>query len=316
MPDLRFDDRVAVVTGAGRGLGRAYALLLASNGAKVVVNDIGAKTSGEGVDAGPAEQVVEEIRAGGGDAVACLESVATPEGGEAIIRTALDRWGRIDVLIPNAGNLRYGFMREIPREDFEAVVGVHLWGAYNLVRPAFPLMCEAGYGRIVLISSISGLYGNVRCANYAVSKTGMVGFCNVLALEGADHGVKCNVMAPGSITRMAAAWDTSQYPSTMAPENVAPAVGWLAHESCSITGEILTSIAGRVARMFLAETQGVFRETWTMEEIGRQIEAIRDANHPLAFAPVPAGLAEHVGYSFDMARRGTGQGARGAEAPA
>lgn len=301
--ELRFDDRVAVVTGAGRGLGRAYALLLASKGAKVIVNDIGASLGGEGTDAGPAEEVVREIRAAGGEATACIESVATPEGGEAIIKAALDQYGRVDILIPNAGNVRYGSMKAISRETFEAVLNVHVWGTYNVVRPAFALMCEAGYGRIVLTSSISGIYGNFNCANYAVSKTGMIGLCNVLALEGAAEGVKCNVIAPGSITRMAAAWDTSQYPDTMTPEMIAPVVAWMSHESCSITGEILTSIAGRVAKIFVGETPGVFRDDWTVEEVGRQIDAIRDVAAPLIFPPVPNGIRDHIGYSFERARK-------------
>ena len=208
MAELRFDNRVAVITGAGRGLGREYALLLGSKGAKVVVNDLGAELNGEGMDAGPAEQVAQEIRAAGGDAIACTDSVATRAGGKAIIDMALDHYGRLDILIPNAGNLRYGSMKEISHEDFEAVLDVHLWGAFNVVRPAFPLMCNAGYGRIVLTSSISGLYANLRgVANYAVAKTSMIGLCNVLALEGAAEGVKCNIIAPGSVTRMAGAVD-------------------------------------------------------------------------------------------------------------
>ena len=154
MADLRFDGRVAVVTGGGRGLGRSYALLLASRGAKVVVNDPGGSLDGEGVDSGPAESVVSEITAAGGQAVACTESVSTPEGGDSIVRTALDHYGRLDILVHNAGNVRGGSLKEMSYEDFDAVLDVHLRGAFNVVRPAFPLMCEAGYGRIVLTSSI------------------------------------------------------------------------------------------------------------------------------------------------------------------
>jgi NAD(P)-dependent dehydrogenase (short-subunit alcohol dehydrogenase family) len=304
MSDLSFAGRVAVITGAGRGLGREYALLLASKGAKVVVNDLGAELNGDGVDAGPAEQVVREIRAAGGDAVACTDSVATQQGGQAIIDAALKHYGRIDILIPNAGNLRYGSMREISHEDFAAVLDVHLWGAFNLVRPAFPLMCKANHGRIVLTSSISGLYANLRgVANYAMSKTSMIGLCNVLALEGADYGVKCNIIAPGSVTRMAGKVDQSDYPDTMGPEMVAPAVGWMAHESCSITGEILTSIAGRIARMFIAETPGVYQRKWTIEQVGKQIEAIRQADAPVMFPPVPSGCGDHIRYSIEMGAR-------------
>jgi NAD(P)-dependent dehydrogenase (short-subunit alcohol dehydrogenase family) len=306
MSELRFDNRVAVITGAGRGLGREYALLLASRGAKVIVNDVGAELNGEGVDSGPAEQVVQVIRAAGGDAFACTDSVATSEGGQAIINAALDRYGRIDMLIPNAGNLRYGSMKEITHEDFAAVLDVHLWGAFNVVRPAFPLMCKAGYGRIVLTSSISGLYANLRgVANYAMSKTSMIGLCNVLALEGAADGVKCNVIAPGSVTRMAGRVDQTNYPDTMGPEMVAPAVGWLCHESCSITGEMLTSIAGRIAKMFIAETPGVYSRSWTIEQVGKEIDAIRKADAPVAFPPVPNGIAEHIRYSIDMAAKAT-----------
>ncbi len=150
MTNRRFDGRVAVITGAGRGLGREYARLLASQGAKVVVNDNGGSMRGEGADAGPAEQAVREIKSSGGDAIACTASVATPEGGKAIIDAAFEHYGRIDILIHNAGNVRRGSLQEISQEDFEAVVGVHLMGAFHVVRPAFPAMCKAGYGRIVL----------------------------------------------------------------------------------------------------------------------------------------------------------------------
>jgi NAD(P)-dependent dehydrogenase (short-subunit alcohol dehydrogenase family) len=309
VPELRFDDRVAVITGAGRGLGRAYALLLASQGAKVVVNDVGAELNGDGVDASPADQVVREIKAAGGDAIASIDSVATPEGGQAIIDGALERYGRIDILVANAGNVRYSSMKEISREDFKSVLDVHLWGTFNVVRPVFPLMCKAGYGRIVLTSSISGLYANLRgVVNYAVAKTGMIGLCNVLALEGAAEGVKCNIIAPGGVTRMGGALDRTQFPDTMEPEVVAPAVGWLSHESCSITGEILTSIAGRIAKIFLAETPGVYRRRWTIEEVGKQMDTIRNTSSPVVFPSVPSGMADHIRYSFEMGKRdATGQ---------
>jgi NAD(P)-dependent dehydrogenase (short-subunit alcohol dehydrogenase family) len=303
MSELSFEHRVAVITGAGRGLGRAYALLLASRGAKVVVNDPGASVKGDGVDTGPAQQVVEEINAAGGEAVACTESVATAAGGQAIIQAALDHYGRIDVLIHNAGNVRYGSLKEITYEDFDAVLDVHLRGAFHVVRPAFPLMCKAGYGRIVLTASIGGLYGNHNVVNYGVSKAGMIGLSNVVALEGAAEGVKCNIIVPGAVTRMADGLDTSAYPP-MQPELVAPIVGWLAHESCSSTGEMLIAIAGRVAKAFVAETPGVYRDAWTMQQVGEQIESIRDTKAPLIFPVVPSGFIDHLGYSFEMARRG------------
>jgi NAD(P)-dependent dehydrogenase (short-subunit alcohol dehydrogenase family) len=303
MGDLRFDNRVAVVTGAGRGLGRAYARLLASKGAKVVVNDNGGTLTGDGADAGPAHDVVDEITAAGGEAVACTESVATPDGGKAIVQAALDSYGGIDVLVHNAGNVRRGSLKEMTYEDFDSVVDVHLRGAFHVVRPAFPLMCEAGYGRIVLTSSIGGLYGNHGVANYAVAKAGMIGLSNVVALEGADEGVKCNVIVPGALTRMAEGLDTSAYPP-MEPELVAPVVGWLANESCSVTGQMFVAIAGRVARAVIAESPGVYRPSWSIEKVGEEMDAIRHAGAPLIFPVVPDGHADHIRYSFEMACRG------------
>jgi NAD(P)-dependent dehydrogenase (short-subunit alcohol dehydrogenase family) len=300
--DRRFDGRVAVITGAGRGLGREYARLLGSKGARVVVNDPGASVKGEGLDAGPAQEVVREIMALGGDAIACTESVATPEGGKAIIAAALDRYGRIDILIHNAGNVRYGSLEELTQEDFEAVVRVHLMGAFHVVRPAFPVMCKAGYGRIVLTSSIGGLYGTQNVVNYGVSKAAMIGLNNVVALEGATRGVKCNIIAPGAVTRMAEGLDTSQYPP-MGPELVAPVVGWLAHESCSITGEMLISMGGRVARALIAETQGVYQPSWSIDDVAERIDAIRDTTKLWMLPPVPSGYVDHLQRSFDMARK-------------
>ena len=303
MPELRFDGRVAVVTGAGRGLGRAYAELLASKGANVVVNDSGGGLGGEGADHGPASDVVREITAAGGEAVTCVESVATPEGGKAIVQAALDNYGRVDILVHNAGIVRRGSLSEMTYEDFEAVVDVHLRGAFHVLRPAFPVMTEAGYGRVVLTSSIGGLYGNRGVANYAVSKAGMIGLSNVVALEGAASGVKCNVIVPGALTRMAEGLDTSSYPP-MDPGLVAPVVGWLAHETCSITGEMLVAIAGRVARAVIAETPGVYRPSWSIEEVGEEMDAIRCATAPLIFPVVPNGHADHIRYSFAMAGHG------------
>lgn len=301
MTDLGFDGRVAVITGAGRGLGRAYARLLAARGAKVVVDDPGGSVKGEGADAGPAEQVVGEIRAAGGEAVACLESVATPEGGRAIVQAALDHYGRLDILIHNAGNVRYGSLKEISHEDFRAVVDVHFMGAFHVVRPAFPVMCDAKYGRIVLTSSIGGLYGNHRCVNYGMAKAGLIGLNNVAALEGEAEGVKCNVIVPAAVTRMAEGLDTSRYPP-MDPELVAPAVAWLAHERCRVSGEMFVAVAGRIARAYLAETQGAYRPSWTIRAVDEAIDEIRDATEPLAFGL--HGHVEHLTYSFQRARKG------------
>ena len=308
MSELRFDGRVAVVTGAGRGLGCAYAQLLASRGAKIVANDHGGSLSGDGADSGPAEQVVDAIRADGGEAVASTASVATRDGAAAIIATALDRYGRIDILIHNAGNVRRGSLKEMSYSDFDAVLDVHLRGAFNVVRQAFPVMCAAGYGRIVLTSSIGGLYGNRDVANYAAAKAGVIGLANVAALEGAADGVTCNVIVPAAVTRMAEGIDTSVYPP-MGPELVAPVVGWLAHESCSVSGEMFIALAGRVARAVIAESPGVYRGSWTVEDVGVHLDAIRNVEAPLVFPVLPDGHNEHIRYSFGLAHRSNDQGA-------
>ncbi|OMC43403.1 short-chain dehydrogenase [Mycolicibacterium fortuitum] len=301
MSTLRFDERVAVITGAGRGLGREYALLLASKGAKVVVNDPGGSLSGDGADTAPAQQVVDEITTAGGEAIAVTDSVATAEGGQAIIDKAVERFGRIDILIHNAGTVRRGSLKELTYNDFEAVLDVHLRGAFHVVRPAFPLMCDSGYGRVVLTSSIGGLYGNHEVANYAAAKAGILGLCNVVALEGAADGVLCNAIIPGAVTRMAEGLDTSAYPP-MGPDLVAPAVGWLAHETCSVTGEYFVAIAGRLARAAVVESPGVYQPSWSMEQVGEQMARIRDLSEPVVFPVVPDGHTEHIRYSFGAAQ--------------
>ncbi len=303
MADLRFDNRVAVITGAGRGLGRAYAQLLGARGAKVVVNDLGAAIKGEGLDSGPAEQVAQEIRDAGGEAMANTDTVATQQGGAAIIQAAMDHFGRIDILVHNAGNVRYGSLKEISQEDFDAVLDVHLRGGFHVLRPAFPLMCKAGYGRIVLTSSIGGLYGNKNVVNYGVAKAGLIGLANVAALEGAAEGVTCNVIVPSAVTRMADGLDTSKYPP-LGPELVAPAVAWLCHESCTLSGEMLIAVGGRMARAYVSETTGIYQPEWTIEAVGEQIDAIRNTKQSVVFPAVPAGHSDHLRYSFAMATAG------------
>jgi NAD(P)-dependent dehydrogenase (short-subunit alcohol dehydrogenase family) len=307
MSELRFDGRVAIVTGGGRGLGREYALLLASRGAKVVVNDPGGALTGAGSDGGPAADVVAEITEGGGEAASCTDSVATPEGGKAIVEAALERYGRVDIVIHNAGNVRRAPLRDMSIDEFDAVLDVHLRGAFHVVQPAFGPMCDAGYGRIVLTSSIGGLYGNHDVANYAVAKSGVLGLSNVAAIEGAAHGVKSNVIVPAAVTRMAEGIDTSAYPP-MGADLVAPAVGWLAHESCSVSGEIVVALAGRVARAAVVESPGVYRPTWSVEQVGTDIDAIRDLSAPVEFPVLPDGHTDHIRYSFGMAAQEAARG--------
>jgi len=300
MAERRFDDRVAVITGAGRGLGREYALLLASLGARVVINDNGSALAGDGSDASVAQAVVDEIVAAGGEAVACTESVATPEGGRAIIEAALDSFGKLDILIHSAGNTRFDDFAEISHEAFRSIVDVHLLGGFNVTRPAFPIMCKAGYGRVVLTGSIGGLYTMPQTAGYAVSKSGMIGLNNVIAIEGAQRGLKSNIILPGATTRMAEGLDTSQYPP-MGPELVAPVVGYLSHEDCAVTGELYVSMSGRVARAYVTETRGAYRPEWTIDEVADNLDEIRDTAETWTFHPAENGFSEHLTRSFQMA---------------
>ncbi len=299
MSEMRFDDRVAVVTGGGRGLGRAHALLLASRGAKIVVNDPGVSMSGDATDEGPAEELAREIRAAGGEAIANTDSVATPAGGKAIIAAALDSYGRVDILIHSAGNVRRGMLTELSDEDFNAVLDVHLRGAYHVVREAFPHMMAQRYGRIVLTSSINGIYGKSNNANYSICKSGMMGLSNTAAIEGQNDDVKSNLIVPAAVTRMSDGIDTSQFPP-MEPEMVAPMVAYLCHESCAVSGEMYVAMAGRLARAYIAETPGLYQPEWTIEQVAEHIDAIRTSDQPLEFTPVPDGQLDHLMYSFKM----------------
>jgi NAD(P)-dependent dehydrogenase (short-subunit alcohol dehydrogenase family) len=305
MEELRFDGRVAVITGAGRGLGRAYALLLASRGAKVVVNDPGVSRHGEGLDAGPAQDVVDEIGRAGGGAIVSTHSVATPEGGQEIVGTAIERFGRIDILIHNAGINRPGLLHEITWEKFSAVLAVHLNGAFHAVSAALPAMYEAGFGGVVLTSSIAGLYGDRRNGAYSTAKAGLIGLSNVLAIEGAEHGVTCNAVVPAAVTRLSEGIDTSSFP-TMTPAQVAPLVAWLVHESCTTTGETLVSLAGRMAKAFIAETRGAWQADWSIEDVAAQMELVSDRTGLQTFPAYPKGFYDHLEHSFDMARLGGG----------
>jgi NAD(P)-dependent dehydrogenase (short-subunit alcohol dehydrogenase family) len=301
MSGRRFDGRVVVITGAGRGLGRAYAELLAGLGAKVVVNDNGSSMAGSGSDAGPAQEVVAAIKAAGGEAVACTDSVATREGGQAIVEAALDSFGRIDVLIHNAGNSLFAPLAEIAYEDFRRSLDIHLLGGFHVVQPAFARMLAAGYGRVVLTGSIGGLYTMPQTVQYAVAKSGMIGLNNAISIEGAERGVRSNIILPGAVTRMAEGLDTSLYPP-MGPELVAPVVGWLAHEDCQSSGEMYIAVGGRVARAYIAESEGVYRPSWTIDEVAEDIDAIRDESRQWLF-PQATGFGDHLARSFAMAAK-------------
>ncbi|KPF91850.1 short-chain dehydrogenase [Novosphingobium sp. AAP83] len=302
MDKLRFDGRVAVITGAGRGLGRSYALLLASRGCKVVVNDNGSASRGDEIVANPADQVVAEIIAAGGEAVSCAESVAMPEGAAAIIQSAIDAWGRIDILIHNAGNVRYGTIAELSIEDFNAVTDVHFKGGFYLAKAAMPHMIAAKYGRVVLTSSCSGFYGSKTTVNYGMSKAGLMGLNNVIALEGGEHGIRSNTIVPAAVTRMADGLDTSAYPP-LEPELVAPMVAWLVHESCPVSGEHFVAGGGRMGRAWTVESKGLWQAEWSVEDIAANIDTIRNSPEQWLFAPYPSGMSDHLGETFKWAHR-------------
>lgn len=301
MDEMRFDDRVVIVTGAGGGLGREYALLLASRGAKVVINDLGTSRTGEGADIGMAQAVVDEIHASGGEAIANGDSVATAEGCQSMVNAALDAWGKVDILIHNATINRRGSFRDLSFEDFSAVLDVHLSGAFHLAKEVFPRMCDAGYGRIVLVASIAGLYGERDVAAYCTAKGAINGLAYALALEGLEHGVGVNCIVPAAKTRLVEGRDVDGFPP-WGPEFVAPAVGWLAHEDCTVTGKLLVSLAGRMAEAYVCETSGVCQSEWTIEDVASRRDEIYDRTQSVAFSPVPKGFHEHLAYSFDMVR--------------
>jgi NAD(P)-dependent dehydrogenase (short-subunit alcohol dehydrogenase family) len=274
-PPLTFDNRVAVVTGAGGGLGRSHALELARRGARVVVNDLGGSVDGSGASTGPAHDVVAEIIAAGGEAVADGNSVATVEGGAAIIQTAIDAFGQIDILINNAGILRDKAFHNLTPELLEPVLDVHLRGAFHTTLAAWKLMRTQGYGRIVNTTSNSGLLGNFGQANYGAAKMGLVGLTRVLGIEGAKFNVKCNAIAPVAYTRMTAELMPG-FEDKLQPEQVTPIVMFLAHEDCPVTGEIYSAGGGVVARYFIALTQGYVNPDLTVEDVRDHFDQIRD----------------------------------------
>jgi 3-hydroxy-3-methylglutaryl CoA synthase/NAD(P)-dependent dehydrogenase (short-subunit alcohol dehydrogenase family)/putative sterol carrier protein len=241
---IRFDGRVAVVTGAGAGLGRVYALELAKRGAKLVVNDLGGARDGSGRSATPADQVVDEIRALGGEAVASYDSVSTVQGGEAIIRKAVDSFGRVDIVINNAGILRDKTLAKMEPVEWDLVMSVHLDGAFHVTRPAFLRMREQGFGRIVVTTSAAGLYGNFGQSNYAAAKMGLVGFMNALKLEGEKHDIRVNAVAPIAATRLTEDILAPELLERLKPEFIAPMVLYLCSEACTETGMIFNAGMG------------------------------------------------------------------------
>jgi len=273
MSDLRFEGRVAIITGAGGGLGRSHALELARRGAHVLVNDLGGAVDGSGSSMSAADRVVDEITALGGTAASNHDSVATPQGGRAIVQAAIDAFGRVDILVNNAGILRDKAFHKMDETMIEAVIDVHLKGALYVTQPAYRLMREQGYGRIVNTSSASGLFGNFGQANYGAAKAGLAGLTRVLALEGASHGIKVNAIAPIAATRMTEDI-LGDLAAKVSPDSVSPMVAYLAHEECMVNGHVYSVAGGRIARIFVAETHGVVLGVNTPEEIRSKLSLI------------------------------------------
>ena len=290
MSEIRFDGRVAIVTGAGGGLGKTYALELAQRGAQVVVNDLGGAADGSGGAAAPADQVVKEIEEAGGTAVANYDSVATPEGGEAIVKTATDNFGKVDIVINNAGILRDKTFAKLEPADLEIVLDVHLKGGFYVSQPAFRIMKENGYGRFIFTTSAAGMLGNFGQTNYAAAKMGLVGLNNVLALEGAKYNIKSNVICPIAATRLT---KELGIPDVLDPECVTPMVTYLASENCEISHEVISAGGGRFARMFVGLAPGWIKGAGavaTPEEIEANLEAIRNPEGYI----IPGSIADEM----------------------
>jgi NAD(P)-dependent dehydrogenase (short-subunit alcohol dehydrogenase family)/putative sterol carrier protein len=271
--EIRFDGRVAIVTGAGGGLGRVYALEFARRGAKVVINDFGGARDGAGLGAaGPADKVVDEIKALGGEAVANYDNVATPNGGENIVKTAVDAFGKVDILVNNAGILRDKGILKMEPENWQAVLDVHLNGAFHVTRPAFSVMRDHGYGRIIMTTSAAGLYGNFGQSNYSSAKLGLVGFMNTLKLEGIKYNIKVNTIAPIAASRLTEDILPPDLLAKMNPAYVAPIVLYLGSEECNETGRIYNCGAGFYNRAAMMTSPGA------VVGAGKKIPSVEDVS--------------------------------------
>ena len=283
MSGLRFDGRVAAVTGAGRGIGRAYALLLGQLGAKVVVNDLGGSTLGRGQDTGPADEVVEQIQAAGGTAAANYGDVSTVDGGKSVIDTAVEEFGAIDIVVNNAGNMVWGSLPDATAETIEAHWAVHVRGSFNTLRAAWPYFLEKDYGRVVLTTSV-GMFGLPDNIGYAIAKASMIGMARSLTVGRGDANININCVAPNAVTRLGARTAAEQAAQeamapVMDPALVAPMVAYLVHESCNVSGEAYVAGAGRFARLFVGVTAGYMHPGLagvTVDDVAANWAAIND----------------------------------------
>lgn len=295
MGELRFDNQVAVVTGGGRGLGRAYAELLAQRGAAVVINDPGVAATGDSASPGPADECVAAILAAGGRALANYASVGDNAGARSIVEQALDEFGRLDVVINNAGIPLHKTFDECEIEDYERLMNVHFFGTVRVTKAAWPIMKKAGYGRVVNTTS-STIFGLPSWSAYGAAKGAIFSFTRTIAAEGAAHGIHVNAIAPGAGTRMseASGLDAKRLEwmqKTLPPSIVAPAAAYLAHSSCTLQGAVLSSAGGRVDRYYIGETDGIFSPTLTLEEVQGRIAEIADFSTFVPFATTEESIA-------------------------
>lgn len=291
---VRLDGQVALVTGAGRGLGRAYAIDLAKHGAKVVVNDFGGSVSGEGADDTPAQLVVNEIKAAGGDAVANAGDVGSYEDCYAMVKQAMDQWGRLDAVVANAGILRDLALHNMSEQDWDLVLRVHLKQCYNLIHHSWPVFRQQAYGRVVMATSGSGLLGNFGQGNYGAAKAGMYGLMNVAKIEGEKYNIMVNLISPGAQTRMTANLagrnpDDPERAQVMAPDHVAPAVTYLCSPQCQESGICIDASGGRYGRTAIVRNEGVkydaheFKDADWFESNWKAITDLSDAKVPWSF---------------------------------
>lgn len=308
MKKISFDGQAVVVTGAGSGLGRSYALEIARRGGSVVVNDLGGSVKGEGACSEMADAVVEEIRSGGGKAVANYSDVASAEGGQQMIASALETFGRVDAVIANAGNFRMAKFDALSASDLMALLTVHIVGSWNVAQAAWPHMKAQGYGRLVFTASSVGLFGTQSLAAYGTAKGGIMGLMHNLSYEGAPHGILCNAIMPNAFTRMTAAVTpddlggnpySAQIPETFAPEFAQGLATFLASRDCATTHGLYSSLGGRIARVFIGVTngyQGSRKEPLSAEDIAAHWQDIRDDN--LGYA-IPADVTDEFRYVIE-----------------
>jgi NAD(P)-dependent dehydrogenase (short-subunit alcohol dehydrogenase family) len=291
MAKIDFTGRVAIVTGAGAGLGRQYALELAKRGAKVVVNDLGGSRDGVGSSDAAAKKVVDEIKALGGQAAPNYDNVATAQGGENIVKTAIDAFGKVDILINNAGILRDKTFTKMEEENWDTVMAVHLRGAYCVSKPAFNKMRENGYGRIIMTTSGAGLFGNFGQSNYASAKMGLIGLTNVLKLEGAKYNIKVNVIVPVAASRLTEDVLPPQFFEKMKPDFIAPAVLYMCSELCQDSGMIINATLGYFSRTAIMTGPGAFLSDGTRvpspEEVMESWNKIKSLENPKYFDQLP-----------------------------